>query len=150
MIIMKINILTIGRLKEKYLIDAVSEYRKRLKNFCTLEIIELPEQRTIELEGETLLKRISSESFKIILDIHGKEISSEEFAKKISDLALNGQSNLTFVIGGAFGISEELRQVADFKLSLSKMTFTHQMTRLILIEQIYRAFKIIHNEPYHW
>ena len=147
---MKINILTIGKLKEKYLIDAVNEYRKRLKNFCTLEIIELPEQRTIELEGEMLLKRISPESFKIILDVHGKEISSENFAKKISDLALNGQSNLTFVIGGAFGISEELRQVADFKLSLSKMTFTHQMTRLILIEQIYRAFKIIHNEPYHW
>ena len=147
---MKINILTIGKLKEKYLIDAVNEYRKRLKNFCTLEIIELLEQRTIDLEGEMLLKRISPESFKIILDIHGKEISSEEFAKKISDLALNGQSNLTFVIGGAFGISEELRQAADFKLSLSKMTFTHQMTRLILIEQIYRSFKIIHNEPYHW
>ncbi|MBR1727901.1 MAG: 23S rRNA (pseudouridine(1915)-N(3))-methyltransferase RlmH [Selenomonadaceae bacterium] len=147
---MKINILTIGKLKEKYLIDALNEYRKRLKNFCTLEIIELLEQRTIDLEGEMLLKRISPESFKIILDIHGKEISSEEFAKKISDLALNGQSNLTFVIGGAFGISEELRQAADFKLSLSKMTFTHQMTRLILIEQIYRSFKIIHNEPYHW
>ena len=147
---MKITILTVGKLKEKYLIDAVNEYLKRLKPYTAVEIIELPECRTIEEEGSKLLARIPANSWICVLDVHGDLISSEGLAKVIADLSLSGQSKLTFIIGGAFGISQSLREAATMRLSLSKMTFTHQMTRLILIEQIYRTFKINRGEPYHW
>ena len=147
---MKTTILAIGKLKEKYLIDAVAEYVKRLKPYTAIEIIEIPERRTVDEECEKLLSHLPKDSWVCVLDVKGDLISSEDLAKKLSNLFLDGKSSLTFIIGGAFGINQKLRQVADFRLSLSKMTFTHQMTRLIIIEQIYRAFKINCNEPYHW
>ena len=147
---MKINLLTVGRLKEKYLVDAVNEYLKRLKPFASVEIREVPEQKTIEDEGERLLSLIQKDSWVCVLDVGGVELSSEKFASRLETLMVEGKSQWTFIIGGAFGISERLRSTADFRLSLSKMTFTHQMTRVILVEQIYRAFKIIRGEKYHW
>ena len=130
--------------------DAVKEYLKRLKPYATVDIIELPECHTVEEEGEKLLARIPVDSWICVLDVHGDMISSEDLAKAVADLTLSGRSKLTFVIGGAFGISQSLREAAAMRLSLSKMTFTHQMTRLILLEQIYRTFKINRGEPYHW
>ena len=147
---MKITILTIGKLKEKYLVDAVKEYLKRIKPYAVVEIIEVPECRTVEEEGFKLLARIPNDSWVCVLDVHGELMSSEELAKAVADLTLSGRSKLTFVIGGAFGVSESLKEAASMRLSLSKMTFTHQMTRLILLEQIYRTFKINRGEPYHW
>ena len=147
---MKINIIVIGKLKEKFLIDAANEYLKRLKPYATIEIIEIPEGKTIDIEGEKIFSRLNFDSWICLLDVNGENISSEDFAKKISELTLSGQSNLTFIIGGAFGISQKLKNSAQFKLSLSKMTFTHQMARIILLEQIYRSFKINRNEPYHY
>ena len=147
---MKIILLTIGKLKEKFLTDGVAEYLKRLRPFAKVEIREISECRTVEEEGKKILSQVPNDSWLCVLDVAGESLTSEKFAKKISNLVLNGESDLTFVIGGAFGLSEELRRAADFRLSLSEMTFTHQMTRLILIEQIYRAFKINRGEPYHW
>ena len=147
---MKITIIAVGKLKEKYLVEAVNEYLKRLKPFATVEIIELPECRTVDEECEKVLTRLPKDSWICVLDVIGETISSEELAQKLTDITLSGQSRLTFVIGGAFGLNQKLREAADFRLSLSKMTFTHQMTRVILLEQIYRAFKINRGEPYHW
>jgi len=147
---MKINLIVVGKLKEKFLVDGVAEYLKRLKKFATVEVREIPECRTVEEEGQKILSLAGQNSWLCVLDVSGAALTSEEFAKKISELNLNGTSNLTFAIGGAFGLSEELRRAAAFRLSLSKMTLTHQMARLILTEQIYRAFKINRNEPYHW
>ena len=147
---MRISILAIGKLKERYLIEAVEEYLKRLKPYATVEIVELQECRTIEDECDKLISRFPKDSWICVLDVFGEVMSSEQFAQTMSNLALNGQSKLVFVIGGAFGISDKIRKMANLRLSLSKMTFTHQMTRLILIEQIYRAFKINRGEPYHW
>ena len=146
---MKITIVTIGKLKEKYLIEAVNEYLKRLKPYSNVEVIEISECRTVEEEGDKLLSKLNNDSWKCVLDVHGDLISSEDFAKIVSDVTLNGQSHLSFVIGGAFGLSKKIREAADMRLSLSKMTFTHQMTRVILLEQIYRSFKINRNEKYH-
>ena len=147
---MKITLVTVGKLKEKFLTEGVAEFLKRLRPFVKFEIREISEQKSLEEEGKKILAQVPKENFLFVLDVAGKFLTSEDFAKKISDLTLNGVSDLTFVIGGAFGISEEVRQAADFRLSLSPMTFTHQMTRLILVEQIYRAFKINRGEPYHW
>ena len=147
---MKITLVTVGKLKEKFLVDGVNEYLKRIKNFCKIEIREVAECRTVEDEGKKLLAQIPRESFLIVLDVAGVEISSEELAKKISALTLRGGVSITFLIGGAFGLSDEVRRAADFRLSLSRMTFTHQLARLIVVEQIYRAFKINRNEPYHY
>lgn len=107
-------------------------------------------ERALSAEGQRLLKQVPSGSYLFILDVYGRELSSEQLAEKISELSLAGKSNLTFVIGGAFGLSKELRKKADFLISFSKLTFTHQMVKLLLIEQIYRAFKINRGEPYHW
>ena len=147
---MKINLIVVGKLKEKFLVEGVAEYLKRLKKFATVEVREIPECRTVEEEGQKILSSVPQNSWLCVLDVAGAALSSEEFAEKISALNLNGISNLTFAIGGAFGLSEELRRAAAFRLSLSKMTLTHQMARLVLVEQIYRAFKINRNEPYHW
>lgn len=147
---MKIKICAIGRLKEKFLVDGVGEYLKRLKPFAKVEVAEIPECRTLEEEGAKLLAQVLRESFVIVLDVAGETLSSEKFAEKISALNLHGVSEITFIIGGAFGLSEEVRRAADFRLSFSPMTFTHQFARLILVEQIYRAFKIIRGEPYHY
>lgn len=147
---MKINLLTVGRLKEKYLADAVAEYVKRLRPFSTVEIKEIPEQRSIEEEGDKILALVPKDNWLCVLDVGGTELTSEGFASKLEALMVEGRSGWTFAIGGAFGISERLRSAADFRLSLSRMTFTHQMARVILVEQIYRAFKIIRGEKYHW
>ena len=147
---MKINLIVVGKLKEKFLVDGVAEYLKRVKKFAKIEVREISECRTVEEEGQKILSLVPKDSWLCVLDVSGAALSSEDFAKKIAALTLDGVSNLTFVIGGAFGLSEELRSAASFRLSLSEMTFTHQMARLILVEQIYRAFKINRNEPYHW
>lgn len=147
---MKINLVVVGKLKEKFLVDGVAEYLKRLRKFATIDVREISECRTLDEEAQKLLSLVPQNSWLCVLDVAGAELTSEEFAAKISALNLSGVSNLTFAIGGAFGLGEELRQAANFRLSLSQMTLTHQMARLILVEQIYRAFKINRHEPYHW
>ena len=147
---MKITLITIGKLKEKFLTDGVAEYLKRIKIFAKIELREISECRTVEEEGVKLLAQVPKNSFLIVLDVAGIELTSEALAEKISSLNLRGIADITFLIGGAFGLSEEVRRAADFRLSLSQMTFTHQMARLIIVEQIYRAFKIIRGEPYHY
>jgi len=147
---MKITLVAVGKLKEKFLIEGVAEYSKRLKPFAKIEIREVAEQKSVEEEGKKLLAQVPKENFLIVLDVAGEFLTSEDFAKKIADLNLRGVSDITFLIGGAFGLSDEVKNAADFRLSFSKMTFTHQMARLILVEQIYRAFKINRGEPYHY
>lgn len=154
---MKIKIVSVGSIKEKFLKDAISEYLKRLTRFAKIEIIEVDEtkiqnkseEQVKKEEGERLLKRIGQDEFVFLLDLKGELISSEVLAQKINALINKGISPLTFVIGGTLGLSEEVRKRANIKLSISKMTFTHQMCRMIILEQIYRAFKIINNEEYH-
>ena len=159
---MRISIIAIGKIKEKYLTAGIAEFVKRLGPFCRLDIVELDEERmpdnpsdaqrtkTLAKEGERLLKSVRESSYLIVLDVAGKQHSSEELAAKFDTLAVSGQSDVTFVIGGAFGLSDEVRRAAKERLSFSKMTFTHQMIRLLLVEQVYRAMKIRRGEPYHW
>ena len=158
---MNIQIICIGKLKEKYWTDAIKEYSKRLSRFCTLDIVELKEsllpanasaadeEKVKSEEGKEILKAIRDGAYVITLEIRGKALSSEELAAKIDDLGLTGRSNVAFVIGGSLGLSPEVSKRADFKLSFSKMTFPHQMMRVILLEQIYRSFKINRHETYH-
>lgn len=158
---MRIRIVCIGKLKEKYWTDAVDEYTKRISRYCDIEIVQLKESRlpdkasasdeqtVIYEEGQTILKNIKDGTYVITLEVKGKQLSSEELAEKIERLPIEGRSDITFVIGGSLGLSKEVSQRADFKLSFSKMTFPHQMMRVVLLEQIYRAFKIIKNETYH-
>ena len=159
---MKIRIVAVGKLKEKYLREGVAEYAKRLAPFASVELLETREeymaenpseaqsQQTLAKEGERLLRLVQERSFLIVLDVKGKLLSSEALAKELASLALQGQSDLTFLIGGAFGLSPAVRERADLRISFSPMTFTHQMVRLLLYEQIYRAFKINRGEKYHW
>lgn len=159
---MRIRILCIGKIKEKYLSAGIAEFMKRLGPYAKLEITELGEEhmpdnpsdadrdKALEREGERLLRQVKDGSVLILLDVAGQNLSSEELARHFADLALRGQSDLTFIIGGAFGISPALQKAAHLRLSFSRMTFTHQMVRLLLVEQVYRAFKIIKGEPYHW
>lgn len=158
---MKIQIICIGKLKEKYWSDGVAEYSKRLKRFANLEIIELKESRLPDNasaadeekvkveEGKSILAKISDSTYVITLEVLGKQLSSEELAAKMDDLANMGRSDIAFVIGGSLGLSAEVSKRADFKLSFSRMTFPHQMMRVVLLEQVYRAFKINRNETYH-
>ena len=159
---MKIRIVAVGKLKEKYLREGVAEYEKRLAPFASVELLETREeymaenpseaqrQQTLAKEGERLLRLVPEKSFLIVLDVGGKLLSSEALAKELASRALQGQSDLTFLIGGAFGLSPAVRERADLRISFSPMTFTHQMVRLLLYEQIYRAFKINRGEKYHW
>ena len=159
---MKITIACVGKIKEKYLTAGIDEFTKRLTPFCKLETVAINEEKmpdnpspaekeqVLEKETQRLLAIIPENSYVILLDVIGKQLSSPELANKIDALALNGNSHITFVIGGAFGYTDALRKRADFALSFSKMTFTHQMIRLLLIEQIYRAFKISSGQKYHW
>lgn len=159
---MKISIITIGKLKEKYLTEGVQEFVKRLRPYCSLDITELPENnlmenfsaaqlsKHLETEGEKALRLITDKAYVFLLDLHGQQLTSEALAEKMQELALAGRSHFIFVIGGAFGVGSNLRARADFAWSFSKLTFTHQMIRLMLIEQIYRAFKISKGEKYHW
>ena len=159
---MKITLACVGKIKEKYLTAGIEEFTKRLTPFCKLETIAISEERMPEdpspaekeqvlgRETERLLAVIPQNSYVIVLDVKGSLISSDELAAKFDKLALEGNSNITFVIGGAFGYTDALRKRADETISFSRMTFTHQMIRLLLIEQIYRAFKISRGEKYHW
>jgi 23S rRNA (pseudouridine1915-N3)-methyltransferase len=159
---MRITIVAVGKIKEKYLTEGIAEFRKRLTPFCRLDIVEIGEEKmpdnpsdaekakVLVKEGERILKAIRQGSYLMALDVKGSQLSSEELASKFDALALAGQSDITFVIGGAFGIAPDVLAAAKERLSFSKMTFTHQMIRLILVEQIYRAFKIRRGEPYHW
>ena len=158
---MKISILTVGKLKEKYLKDAIAEYSKRLSNYCKLEIIEVADERTPDnaskvmeeqirsKEAERLLKYIKDNAYVITLEINGKQLTSEQFADKIETLGVQGISHIIFVIGGSIGLGYEILAKSDYALSFSKMTFPHQLMRVILLEQIYRSYRIINGQPYH-
>jgi 23S rRNA (pseudouridine1915-N3)-methyltransferase len=158
---MNITVVCIGKLKERYWSEAIQEYSKRLGKYCTLAINELKEEKAPdnaspaeemavkEAEGKGILKQIKKEAFVIALEIQGNELISEALSEKIEALGIAGKSDLVFIIGGSLGLSEEVLARADYRLSFSKMTFPHQMMRVILLEQIYRSFKIIRNETYH-
>lgn len=158
---MKISLICVGKLKEKYLTMGVEEYVMRLSRYCTLEIIELPDEKTPEnagealeeqikrKEGERILKSIKADSYCIALAIEGKQLTSVELAEKLNFLGVSGTSHITFIIGGSLGLSPEVLVRADESLSFSKLTFPHQLMRMILLEQIYRSYRIIHNQPYH-
>ncbi len=158
---MNIDILCVGRLKEKYLKDAVAEYSKRLSRYCTLNIMETPDEKVSEdqgealdekarnAEGERLLKHIRDDAYLITLEIEGRSLSSTELASALYETGLKGISRIQFIIGGSIGLSPEIIKRADMHLSFSRMTFPHQLMRVILLEQIYRSFKINNNEPYH-
>lgn len=155
---MKIKIIALGKIKEKFLKDGIDEFLKRLTPYAAVEVIELPAieikdenltEKVLEAEGEKILERIKPHSYVITLEIQGKMLSSEDFAQKLETLINDGVSEVVFVIGSSCGISKTVSARADFKLSMSKMTFLHQFARLILTEQIYRAFKIMKGETYH-
>ncbi len=158
---MKVTLICVGKLKEKYLAQGVEEYVKRLSRYCSLEIIELADEKTPDnassvvedmikkKEGERILKALKDDSYCIALAIDGVMLSSPELAQKVDALGVAGTSHISFVIGGSLGLSEEVLRRADYKLSFSKMTFPHQLMRMILLEQVYRAYRIIHNQPYH-
>ena len=155
---MKIKIIALGKIKEKFLKDGIDEFLKRLTPYTSVEIIELTPieikdenltQKILEEEGANVLSHIKDDSFVITMEILGKQLSSEEFAEKINEITISGVSELVFVIGSSCGISPKVSQRANFKMSMSRMTFLHQFARLILIEQIYRAFKILKGEKYH-
>lgn len=158
---MKITIITVGKLKEKYLKDAIAEYSKRLSKYCKLEIVEVADEKTPEnasevvedairsKEAERILKYVKEDAFVITLEIAGKQLTSEEFADKIEQLGVRGTSHIIFIIGGSIGLGKEVLAKSDFALSFSKMTFPHQLMRVILLEQVYRSYRIISGEPYH-
>ena len=141
-----IKIITVGKIKEKYLTDAINEYLKRLSKYTKINLIEVPDEnfditKTLETEKKSILKYISEKDYIITMEIEGKELSSIEFARKIDEIQISN-SNICFIIGGSYGLSDEIKKMSNFKLSFSKMTFPHQLFRLILLEQIYRAYKI--------
>ena len=158
---MKINIICVGKLKEKYLIDAINEYSKRLKRFCTFSVIELADEKIpdnaslavenqiLKTEAEKIQKHISDDDYVFSLCVEGTQLSSEAFSSKIASVMLGGKSTIDFVIGGSLGLDESIKNRSDFRISFSEMTFPHQLMRVILTEQIYRAFKINANEKYH-
>ena len=158
---MKITVLAVGKIKERFYTDAVSEYAKRLSRYCRLEIVEVADEKTPdgageamerkikEKEGERLLSHIKDNMYVIALAIEGKARSSEELSGRLDNLGLQGNSDIAFVIGGSLGLSEAVLKRADEAISFSRMTFPHQLMRVILLEQIYRSFKIQHGEPYH-
>ena len=151
---MKITIVAVGKIKEKFFQDAIGEYSKRLSRYCRLEIVQTADEKTPEgqikdREGERILSAIKEDSFVIALAIDGKAPDSVELAKQIEKWQVGGRDHLVFVIGGSLGLSKRVLDRADYRLSFSKMTFPHQLMRVILLEQIYRSFRIIHGEPYH-
>lgn len=143
------KIVVVGKLKEPWIMQGCSEYEKRLRPFCKLEIILVKDKQTIEQEGQSVLKQIKDDEFVIVLDEHGKEASSKLLAEFIRKKTIDENKKLCFVIGSASGLSEQIKQRANLLLSLSQMTFTHEMARLFLLEQIYRAFMINNNREYH-
>ncbi len=146
-----IKIICVGKIKERYFIDAIAEYKKRLSKYTKLEIIELPDYnydalKTINEEGKNILSKISDKDFVVTLDINGKQMDSLSLSRFIDN---NISKNITFVIGGSYGLSDEVLKRSNYSLSFSNMTFPHQLFRVILLEQVYRSFKIINNESYH-
>ncbi len=158
---MKLTLITVGKIKEKYLRDAVAEYSKRLSRYCKLEILETADERTPEdaseaakealrdKEGKRILKLVREDAYVITLEIQGEMPDSVELADKIEKLGVKGISHIVFIIGGSIGLSKEVCLRSDYALSFSRMTFPHQLMRVILLEQIYRSFRIIQGEPYH-
>ena len=158
---MKITIISVGKIKEKYLKDAIAEYAKRLGKYCRLDMIEVADEKTPDQaseaveegirakEAERILKNIKDDMYVITLEIQGKMLTSEELADRIETLGIQGKSSIAFVIGGSIGLGKAVLDRSDFALSFSRMTFPHQLMRVILLEQIYRGFRIINGEPYH-
>ena len=158
---MRITIICVGKVKEKFYVEAIKEYSKRLGRYCKLDIIEVADEKTpaaasdneINLvkdkEGERMKRYISEDAYVIALAIDGKKLTSEKYAEYINNLGIRGVSHIQFIIGGSLGISNDILKKADMKLSFSDMTFPHQLMRVILLEQIYRGYRIINNEPYH-
>lgn len=158
---MKIRIICVGKIKEKYLKDGIAEYAKRLGRFCNLEICELPDIKIpenaseaecsalVKKEGEYIQSKISKDGYVVSLCVEGKQMSSTKLASKMSEVVLGGKSTIDFIIGGSLGLSDEVKKRSDLRLSFSEMTFPHQLMRLVLLEQIYRTFKINANEEYH-
>lgn len=159
---LNINIICVGKIKEDYLKSAISEYSKRLSKYCNLSFTELPDEKLPnklnpciineikQKECTRILQNIKKDSYVICLDLKGKELSSEDFSKKIDDIGLNFNSTITFIIGGTLGLTDEVLSTANELLCFSKMTFPHQLIRVFLLEQLFRAFKISRNETYHW
>ena len=159
--VMKVTILCVGKVKEHYLADGIREYAKRLSAFCTLDLVEVPDEKTPDgapaaeedairrKEGQRILAKIPDRAFVITLEIGGEMADSVALSKKLQKLMTGGASHFVFVIGGSLGLSPEVRNRSDYALSFSRMTFPHQLMRLILLEQIYRCFKIMNHEPYH-
>ena len=149
-----IKIICVGKIKESFYRDAVDEYKKRLSKYTDIEIIEVldegltDQKTTLKKESEKILKVLNPKDYIITMEIEGKELSSPELANKI-DSIFNINSNITFIIGGSYGLSDDIKNMSNFKLSFSKLTFPHQLFRILLLEQIYRAFKINNNESYH-
>ena len=154
---MNINVICIGKIKDKYIIEGIQEFTKRVQPFAKLKVIELKEdgndsnrEISIERESEEILKTLEkNKGYNILLDISGKNISSEDMAKEIETLTVKGVSTINFIIGGSYGVSQKIREASNFRLSFSKMTFPHQLMRLILMEQIYRWLSILKNTKYH-
>ncbi|HAB61506.1 MAG TPA: 23S rRNA (pseudouridine(1915)-N(3))-methyltransferase RlmH [Lachnospiraceae bacterium] len=158
---MKITVLCVGKIKEKYFTLGIDEYAKRLSRYCKLEIIEVPDEKTPDnaseneelqikaKEGDKLLRYIKDNAYVIALAIEGKMLTSEELSEKMEQLGINGDSNVVFIIGGSLGLDMRILDRADYKLSFSKMTFPHQMMRMVLLEQVYRGYRIMKGEPYH-
>lgn len=158
---MKITLVTVGKIKERYLEDAIKEYSKRLGRYCRLEMVQVADEKTPdgagpalenqikEKEGERILSHIKEGSFVVALAIEGKMLSSEELAFKLQKLGVDGISRIVFVIGGSLGLSRKVMERSDYALSFSRMTFPHQLMRVVLLEQMYRSFRIVAGEPYH-
>lgn len=158
---MKITLITVGKVKEKYFVMAIDEYKKRLSRYCKLDIIEVPDEPTPdgaseaveeqikEKEAERILKHVKEKDYVITLEILGRQLDSVELSKHIEQLGIMGKSELVFIIGGSLGLHTNVSKRADYKLSFSKMTFPHQLMRVILLEQIYRSFRVMNHEPYH-
>ncbi|AET31140.1 rRNA methyltransferase [Leuconostoc mesenteroides subsp. mesenteroides J18] len=158
---MNIKLITVGKLKEKYLTEGIAEYTKRLSRFCKVQVVELIDEKTpqnaseaqnnqiMAREGERIQAKIGSRDYVIVLAIEGKQFPSEEFSQKLEAIAVNGYSDITFIIGGSLGLSKAIKQRANLKMSFGLLTLPHQLMRLVLIEQIYRAFMIQQGSPYH-
>ena len=158
---MKITVIAVGKIKEKYLRDAIAEYAKRLSKYCKLELLEVADEKTPDAaspaversirqkEGERILRYVREDAYVVTLEIGGQMLDSVEFSRKLERLGIQGKSHITFIIGGSIGLSPEVSSRADYALSFSKMTFPHQLMRVILLEQIYRGYRIMAGELYH-
>ena len=158
---MNITVVSVGKIKEKYLVDGIAEYSKRLSKYCKLNLIEVPDEKAPEnlsvqdelivkkKEGVRILSKIKENTYLIVLAIEGEQLTSEKLSEKLEKLMVEGVSDISFVIGGSLGLSDEVMERSDYKLSFSKMTFPHQLMKMVLLEQVYRGWRIMKGEPYH-